>query len=212
MTGRFRHLWEEADQPTAAVVERLAPLVVAASRPFADWYFGEPDVAAEIVQDWMTRPTSEVFAGRAIVFEDGDGALGGCIIALAGGELTGCRLADFAAFCEELGPGPDANEVAAASLAVSQELFPSVADDDVYVSRVGVDPRRRGQGIGRALVNHAMEVFGGGRDGGRRRCRLDVSADNHAAIRAYEAAGLRIATTSHSPAAGLTYCAMCSPD
>ena len=50
-----------------------------------------------------------------------------------------------------------------------------------------------------------METF---RAQGFRKFRLDVSADNRAAIRAYQAAGLRVASTNHSPTSGLTYCAM----
>jgi ribosomal protein S18 acetylase RimI-like enzyme len=201
---RFRSL-ADAGEPTADLVQRIAPWVIAASRPFADWYFGEPDVAAEILGEWMGRPTSEVFAGRALLATTDDGAAVGCIIALMGRELARCRAADFAAFCEELGSEPGADDVIAEVLAASHELFPPVADDELYVSRVGVDPAQRGQGIGRALVGAAIDAF---RDQHPVACRLDVSADNASAIRAYEAAGLAVISTSHSETAGLTYCAM----
>ena len=56
-----------------------------------------------------------------------------------------------------------------------------------------------------ALTSVTMETF---RAQGFRKFRLDVSADNRAAIRAYQAAGLRITSTSHSATSGLTYCAM----
>jgi ribosomal protein S18 acetylase RimI-like enzyme len=179
--------------------------LVAASRPFADWYFGEPDVAADIVEEWMRRPSSELYAGRAILAEDEQGEVVGCVLALRADELAKCRAADFSAFCAELGGAPEADEVIAEVVAVSHELFPPVDPHDVYVSRVGVDPRRRGQGIGRALVEHAITAHAGQ---GLDSCRLDVSADNSAAIRAYEAAGLQIVATSHSATAGLTYHAM----
>jgi ribosomal protein S18 acetylase RimI-like enzyme len=201
---RFRHLADEPDEPTPATITQLAPWVLAASRPFADWYFGEPWAAAEILPEWMARPGSEVFAGRAIVAEDAAG-VGGCIIALAGGDLAACRAADFAAFCAEIGSEPEADEVIAEIVAGSHELFAPVDDDDFYISRVGVDPGRQGQGIGRAMVAY---VLGTAAERGHRRCRLDVSADNAAAIRAYEAAGLRTTETRHSPTAGLTYCSM----
>lgn len=205
MSASFRHLWEEPERAAVELIDVVAPWVVDASRPFADWYFSEPDIAAEIIREWMARPTSELYVGRSIVVEDDDGQLSGCLIGLRSAELTRCRAADFAAFCDELGSEPEASEVIEEVLTASHELFPPVADDELYVSRVGVDPSRRGQGLGTALVRHAMETF---RGRGLRACRLDVSADNQAAIRAYETAGLKTLTTSHSPTAGLTYLAM----
>jgi ribosomal protein S18 acetylase RimI-like enzyme len=201
---RFRRLADVGGEPTAATVELLAPWVIAASRPFADWYFGEPWAAEEMVTEWMSRPSSEVFAGRAVVYEDGGGP-GGCIIALPGSELARCRAADFAAFCDEVASEPEADEVIAEIVAVSNELFAPVGDDDFYISRVGVDPHRQGQGIGRAMVSYVLA------DAARRghaRCRLDVSADNNAAVRAYQAAGLTTVETRHDPTTGFTYCAM----
>jgi ribosomal protein S18 acetylase RimI-like enzyme len=205
---RFRPAWTAAEPPSTDVVDLLAPWIVDASRPFADWYFGEPDVAAEILTEWMVRPSSEVYLGRAIVAEDDEGVIGGCIIPLTGAELARCRAADFGAFCEELATEPEADAVIAEVVQAAQELFPVVADDAVYISRVGVDERRRGHGIGRALVSHVMSEY---RRRGAISCRLDVSADNAAAIKAYEAAGLSVAATSHSPTAGLSYCAMTAP-
>jgi ribosomal protein S18 acetylase RimI-like enzyme len=205
---RFRPAWTAAEPPSPDIVELLAPWIVAASRPFADWYFGEPDVAAEILTEWMVRPSSEVYVGRAIVAEDDEGVIGGCIIPLTGNELTRCRAADFGAFCDELATEPEADAVIAEVVAASRELFPPVAEDAVYVSRVGVDERMRGHGIGRALVTHVMSEY---TLLGATSCRLDVSADNVAAIKAYQAAGLGVAATSHSPTAGLSYCAMSAP-
>lgn len=205
MSVGFRSLWLEPEAAALQLVDVLAPWVVDASRPFADWYFGAPDVAAEIIEEWMSRPTSELYIGRSIVAEGTDGDVAGCIIALPGADLAHCRRADFAAFCRDLGSSPEADEVIEEVVTASAELFPAVPDDELYISRVAVDPARRGHGVGRMLVRHALETFG---DRGSRACRLDVSADNRAAIRAYEAAGLEILATSHSPTAGMTYCAM----
>lgn len=205
MSTRFRQISLESDEPTAETIELLTPWIVAASRPFADWYFGEPDVAAEIIGEWVARPTSELYAGRAIVAEDDTGRPAGCIVALPGVELARCRAADFASLCGEIESEPEADDVIAEIVTASNELFLPVADDELYISRVGVDPAGRGRGIGRALVEQAIEVF---QDGHLAGCRLDVSADNAAAIRAYEAAGLTVTATMHSPTAGLTYAAM----
>ena len=77
LNGRSHHLGAEPALPISDVADRLAPWIVAASRPLADWYFGEPEVADEIVREWMLRPSSELFVGRAIVAHDGEGAATG---------------------------------------------------------------------------------------------------------------------------------------
>jgi ribosomal protein S18 acetylase RimI-like enzyme len=205
MTYRFRDLGDAPEPPNAATITRLAPWVVEASRPFADWYFGEPDVAAEIIEEWMSRPGSEVYAGRATLIEDDAGVARGCILTVPGHELTRCRAEDFASFCTEIEGEPEADQVIAEVMAASRELFPAVAGDDLYISRVAVDPTQRGRGLGQALVRRAIETA---RAGGLRGCRLDVSLDHPGAIRAYQAAGLTITCESHSDLARLTYGAM----
>src|SRR5215204_3041554 len=143
---RFRHLWTEGDAARSQLIPALAPWVYSASRPFADWYFGDPDVAAEILHEWMDRPSSEVFVGRAIVMmgPETESETAGCLIALPGDQLAKARAADFTAFCNELGAGPEAEEVLAQVVPASRELFPPVGDDEIYISRVAVDPSRRG--------------------------------------------------------------------
>jgi ribosomal protein S18 acetylase RimI-like enzyme len=184
----------------------LAPWVYEASNPFADWYFGDPGVAAELIAEWGERPDSEYYLGRALLLEDDEsGAAAGCLIGMSGAELARSRRADFAAFCREIGSGPEADAIIDEVVAASQVLFPSVPDDAFYISRVVVDPRRRGQGLGRQLVQGTIWQR---RAEGFRRFRLDVSADNGAAIRAYQAIGMQVVRTSHCEAADLTYHAM----
>jgi ribosomal protein S18 acetylase RimI-like enzyme len=212
MSPRYRHLWTQGDlEPQLeTLVPQLAPWIHAASNPFADWYFGGAEVAGEIIQEWMARPSSEMFLGRAFLLHDGDAAgsaapPAGCLIGVSGAELTALRAADFAAFCQDLGTGPEAERVIEDVVAAARELFPPVGADQYLVSRVAVDPRRRGQGLGRALVAHAVETK---RTEGFRRFRLDVAADNASAIRAYQAVGFAITSTSRHAPSGLAYCAM----
>lgn len=205
MPPRFRHLADHGEPLTDEVISRLAPLVVDASQPFADWYFNDEELAAEIIDEWMARPSSEVYAGRAVVLEHDDHRAAGCIIVLTGWELAKARAADFAEFCAEIADSPDADEVVEEIITASGELFPPVDDDHLYVSRVAVDPAMRGQGLGYALVDHVIEHFGGQ---GLTTCRLDVSADNTGAIRTYEKLGFEVTATSRSDLADLTYCAM----
>jgi ribosomal protein S18 acetylase RimI-like enzyme len=203
--SRYRHLSAEPGADLGELIAALAPLVHEASAPFADWYFGDAAVAADILREWMARPTAEVFAGRAIVLEDAADAPAGCLLALDGAALARSRAADFAAFCDAIGGGAAAEEVIATVVQASRELFPPVAPDEMYISRVAIAAPHRSRGLGRALVGHALRTY---RAAGARRFRLDVSADNPGAIRAYEAAGMRVRSTSSSATAGLTYCAM----
>jgi ribosomal protein S18 acetylase RimI-like enzyme len=201
---RYRHLWEEDGGALEPFVAPLVPLVHEASNPFADWFFGEHDLAGVCIGAWLRRPSSELYVGRAIVlFEETTPT--GCLIGLGGEELARCRAADFAEFCRSLGDDPDADAVVAETVNVSRTLFPPVAPGEYYISRVAVRYDRRGRGLGRALVERARTLA---RAQGYARVRLDVSADNLGAIRAYEAAGLRVVGTSRSEEAGLAYTAM----
>jgi ribosomal protein S18 acetylase RimI-like enzyme len=183
----------------------LGPWIYEASRPFADWYFGDPEVAAEILCEWALRPTAEVYAGRATLARSPDHGLMGCLISLSGAEVARCRQADFAAFCAELGSGEDAEAVLEQVVTAARELFPPVAPDDLYVSRVAVAIPWRNRGVCKAL---AAETVREARRRGYRRCRLDVAVDNLPAVRAYQAAGFRVGQVSRSTTCSLSYCTM----
>ncbi|MCB1841948.1 MAG: ribosomal protein S18-alanine N-acetyltransferase [Halioglobus sp.] len=58
--------------------------------------------------------------------------------------------------------------------------------DEATVQRVGVEPTLRGRGIGGSLLDAACARV---RDGGARRCLLEVRASNHVAIGLYESRG-----------------------
>lgn len=202
------------DQLSPAVRAQAEPLLARwiheAGNPFADWYFGDPAVAAEITVEWMHRPDSEVHIGRALLLmDDGQPLPVGCVLGLGGRALAAARVADFAAFCAELGSGPEADAVLDDVVPAGRALFAPVPDDAYYLSRVAIDPQRRGAGLGHALVGQVLDWA---RERGWRRVRLDVSADRAAAIRVYLAAGFRIVATGHSAAAGIAYHAMLRED
>ncbi|MCA1585630.1 MAG: GNAT family N-acetyltransferase [Acidobacteria bacterium] len=200
---RYRCLWREAAPPEQELVRILSPWIYEANQPFADWFFGDPHVGAEITAEWAARPTSESYVGRAVVQFDEDTARpAGCLISMSGADLVRCRSADFAEFCEELGPGPEADKIVGEVIGYSRELFPAVASTDLYVSRVAVDPAQRGRGFGRQLVTYAT---GARRADGFRTCRLDVSADNLGAIATYRACGWVEGPVSRAEGPGLAY-------
>lgn len=205
MPRRFRHLAANDEPISSELVRELAPLVVDASQPFAEWYFNDKEMAAEIIEEWMARPSSEVYAGRAVVLDHEDRDAAGCLIALTGAELAKARSADFAEFCAEISDSPEADEVVEEVIEASNDLFPPVEDDHLYVSRVAVDPSMRGEGLGSELIDYVTDHFSGQ---GLTTCRLDVAAANVGAIKAYEKVGFKIVATSRSDLADLTYCAM----
>ena len=203
----LREAWQLSSDALARAITRLAPWVHHASNPFADWYYGDAETARDVITEWMGRASSELHIGRALLLkgDDEDEPPLGCLIGMAGEALAECRAADFLAFCEELGGGAEADEVIGEVLPVARQLFPPVAPDAFYISRVVIDPARRGAGLGRALVEKTLERR---RTKGFRRFRLDVSADNEAALRTYRALGFEVMETSESAAHGLRYLAM----
>jgi len=201
---RYLCLWKDAAPNLGELTSHLAPCVHDASNPFADWYFGDAETAAEIIPEWMERPSSELYLGRGIVAMLQEEPVG-VLIGMSGAELAACRMADFAVFCEEIGSGPEADQVIEQVVSVSRELFPPVQEDAFYISRVGVVSKNRGGGFGRRLVEHAIQTK---RSEGFEQFRLDVSVDNSAAIRVYESLGLEKTSRSRSTVAPLEYVAM----
>jgi GNAT superfamily N-acetyltransferase len=74
-----------------------------------------------------------------------------------------------------------ANELVATALAVFEE-----ADETAYLGGMWVEPKLRGRGIGRALVNAA---FDWAKQRGARRIKLEVSSANESAVRLFEETG-----------------------
>jgi ribosomal protein S18 acetylase RimI-like enzyme len=201
-------LADAADGRVSPHLQSLVRWVHEASNPFADWYFGGPDVAVDMIGEWVCRDSSELYIGRAVMaFPAGGGeAPMGCLLGMDGDTLRHCRSADFVAFCDALGGGDEADAVLAEVLPAARTLFPPVAARAFYISRVAVAPDARGRGVGRALVSRVMDIQ---RDRGVEGFCLDVSADNEAALRAYRALGFRIEGTARDEGSGLTYHRMC---
>ncbi len=69
-------------------------------------------------------------------------------------------------------------------------------EEDLYIFMIGVDASWRGRGIGRLLLQHAEEEA---RRLGKRRLRLGVVENNHAAKHLYESAGFRTLYRGRNP-------------
>jgi ribosomal protein S18 acetylase RimI-like enzyme len=183
----------------------LQPWIHEASNPYADWYFGDEQAAFAFIGRWLVRPSSELYLGRAMLMLDELRRPIGCVIGMPGSQLARCRTADFAELCESLQSNANADEIIAQTIEVSRELFPAVEDDVFYISRVAVAPERRGRGLGRTLLGHAIESQ---RARGATRFRVDVSADNAVAIRLYQSVGMSVTACARNADADLEYWSM----
>lgn len=183
-------------------LEAALPGVHQAGRPYVDWFLGGPAEARAALRSWMTRPSSEVFVGRATLLIAADLVIGG-FVALSGAELSRCRQADAMASIALAGPG--GRSAVTERVRLSRELFPPVADDEFYLSKIWVSPATQHAGHGTALLRHYLDA---GARRGFTRFRLDVCSDNDVAIRLYRRLGFTTLQESVSDAAAMSYTSM----
>jgi ribosomal protein S18 acetylase RimI-like enzyme len=200
----FRRLSEEAD-PT-----REIPVAVhwvrEASQPFFDWVMSDRSLALPTLERWMHRASSEVSIERVVLLEDTRRPVGG-FLALSATALARCRRAD--ALAAALAASPDQRSLLIQRFRVGRALFPEVPSDALYLSRMGVLPAARGQGRGRAIVRHFLEL---GMRQGFRRFMLDVWSGDVIALELYRSFGFRAMSENHAPDARMTYVRMALGD
>lgn len=197
-------LWPLTSEPEAARrwMPDALPWVHEAGNPYYDWLFGDPARATSALLDWMLRPSSEVFVGRAVLLMERERATGG-FIALDGARLRDCRRADALAAVEAA--GREGRRALLERMRSARGLFPPVPNDVFYLSKLGVAAASRRAGRGAHLVR---AYVAGGRVLGFRRFWLDVHAGNVAAIRLYQAAGFRLRSTAVGGGPEMTYLRM----
>jgi ribosomal protein S18 acetylase RimI-like enzyme len=196
----FRRL---SDHPHATrEISTALPWVHAGGQPYFDWLFGGSSSARRVLADWMGRPSSELFIGRAVVLVDKRDAVGG-FIALPGDELPACRRQD--ALAAAAATSAEARASLLGRIRDAQGLFEEVSADELYLSRLGVRAHARGRGHGKRIV---AEFLRQGIRQGFRRFVLDVSADNTPALELYAGVGFRSEHQRHAKHAGLTYMRM----
>jgi ribosomal protein S18 acetylase RimI-like enzyme len=185
-----------------AVRSRLLPWVLEAAQPYARYLYGDDGTAAAVLAATMRRRGSDLALARAVILISGDD-LCGVYFAIPGAELPRCRRHEFVEAMRIIGFGGlgalrDRMDALAGA-------FPPVADDEFYLSKLAVAPGMRGLGFARALLDHHLRV---GARLGFRKFRLDVSADNAAAVRLYESRGYRVAGRSRAEPVNLEYLSM----
>lgn len=160
-----------------------APLVLAASRPYATFVHGDDERARAAFQAALLRPSSEVALDRVrAVFEGPEVA--GLVITVEGANLARCRLADSVAMLA----AQDESRRAAfrERLRITAPLWFSVPADTLYLSKIAVRRDRRARGLGAKLMTI---VFDQAERRGLERVCLDVASDNSGALALYERFG-----------------------
>jgi GNAT superfamily N-acetyltransferase len=197
-TIALRHL---AIEPAAQrFILAVLPWVIDAGTPYFDWFFGKGE-APRRIERWMHRPSSEVAIGRTMVAEL-DGEPVGGHVAIGGRELPVCRIADGVATLPEA--GEDASAVRA-RMELARDLFPAVAADDLYLSKLALLRPYRGKGFARVLVERFLDH---GRAQGFGSFRLDVFARHDRAIGLYRLTGFQVDSEAVVPGTSLRYLAM----
>jgi ribosomal protein S18 acetylase RimI-like enzyme len=178
------------------------PWILAAGQPFYDWFCGGRDVAERTVAMWMKQPSSEVSIQRVQIFQSGSDIAGG-IIGLGGTELKKARMADTGTFYATL----DVRSRGALieRLSQSAQAFAPVADDEYYVSKMGIAQSFRGKGLGKALVEHHLDQ---GNALGYTKFRADVHTENEPSLRSFLAVGFEIFYTGQTADGALKYHAL----
>jgi ribosomal protein S18 acetylase RimI-like enzyme len=193
----FRSLAQ--DQSVEQWIPSTLPWIHEAGNPYYDWFFGGATEAGLALAEWMRRPSSEVFVGRVRLLVDAGHPVGG-FIALPGSELNACRRLDALATVQAAGPEERGSMLA--RMRQARGLFPTVSNQEFYLSKMGVLPGHRGAGHGAAIVREYLDI---GAALGFRRFRLDVWAGNRPAVHLYEAAGFRTLRESSPHPARMTY-------
>jgi ribosomal protein S18 acetylase RimI-like enzyme len=200
MPWTFRPLSE--DPNAGRWIPQVLPWVWEAGDPYYSWFFGgivPADHSQSILADWMQRRSSEVSVERAVLLVTGNRAVGG-FIALGGPDLQACRRADTLAALQAA--NWEGRSVLASRVRQSQKLFGPVAADEFYLSKLWVAAGSRRAGHGARILQGYLRT---GLAHGFRRFRLDVCAQNRAAVGLYLASGFAVLRESGNDQTGMTY-------
>lgn len=196
-----------ADTPSPeGLASHALPWIMDAGNPYYGALFGGADAALTYLQKWVCRTSSEVSILRVefLMSESmSDSEFAGGFIALSGGDLHKARRADSVALLMSV--APQDRPALTQRLNNLSDLMAPVADDEYYLSKLGLGQQFRGKRLAQMLVDRYIEE---GARLGHSRYRLDVSADNEAAIRCYRSAGFEIAQRGQSKDGALKYHSM----
>lgn len=186
---------------TESLVFHALPWILEAGNPYYLMLLGIAG-SGSMVETWMRRASSEVSI-RRVQFLVCDSQFAGGFIALGGAELRKARKADSIALMT--GVRPNDRSTLMNRLTNLADLFAPVADDEYYLSKLGLAQQFRGKRLGGLLLARYIEE---GVRLGYTRYRLDVQTDNETAIRCYRSVGFVICGRTESKDGRLRYYSM----
>jgi len=171
------------DDPGAQIPEAraaIAGLVYDAGHDFYDCFGLSHAVLIEEIGDQVFRPGTEVGSGRILW---ADATVAGVMTWVPSAELRGARAISMAMLLRRVDAAarPAVSERLAAYATKIEPLEPA----GIYLSRQAMTPDRRGQGLGRRLLEAVIAEIGDVE------VSMHTGRDNQAVVRVYEPIGFR---------------------
>jgi ribosomal protein S18 acetylase RimI-like enzyme len=188
--------------PETDLMTHIRPWVTEAANPYLTCLCGGVSEATSFIRDALSRSSSELWIGRARLMTDAEIPVGG-YIALAGEELVSCRQADLFALLKRA--TPEGRAAVRVFLEQTKSLFTPVPPGVTYLSKIGVIPSARRQGLASRLLEDWLHR---GAEAGINDFQLDVASENRGAIALYRRYGFEVLGQCESPAYDLHYLTM----
>jgi len=185
-----------------AMIPYAYPWILASGQPYYDWLCGSRDAAERTVARWMSLPTSEIFIQRVAFLLCGSEIAGG-IIGLSGAELKQARIADINSYWATL--DVKSRGALIEKLSQCQNAFAPIAEDEYYISKLGLARHFQGKGLARLLVEHCLDQ---GTALGYSKFRADIQTENKPSLRCSRTMGFEIFYTGQSSDGALSYHAL----
>ena len=194
-------VWGHKLPRTEEKFDDIIPWVHQAGRPYYDVFLEGVD-AEQMLARWLQRRSSELSLRRARLLIADDHIAGG-YIAVAGGELPGCRQADLLDLAREM--GKLTYRQMRARMDDLGDLFAPVEEHDFYLSKLGVMPRMQGRGLNKYLMDDCLHRA---RQGGFGRVRTDVDENDEETRAFFETYGFRPIYRGKAKSGQLRYLSM----
>ncbi len=182
-------------------IDDIVPWVRESGRPYYDVFLRGIDTD-HIITRWLKRRSSELALQRSRLLI-ADDRIGGGYIAVAGGELAGCRQADLLDLAREMGEHSYSD--LRARMDDLSGLFAPVEEHDFYLSKFGILPRMQGRGLSNHLMDDCLHRA---RQGGFGRVRVDVPEQDEEARALFETYGFRPIYRGKADSSELRYLSM----